>query len=452
VASRGKDGRPHGRLHNWRTPDAQSAQIDRRASDNPPSFSPIPGRATSGTPGAIRPGVLRNPRLRAAGALVVLGTIAGLFGRLVGGPARTPSASQDDARGTQEARPSPPKPVSTPPAHAAPVNEADDEEHDVPAAGNAEGRRARLAWTLRSYLEWAQYPPSSRPARERADRLRPHASAPRHLPLSTGDGKRTEARVVLWQSHVYLAGQERAALTVACERGPAPVPCAVRSAVATSDLPETPFAPVPLAFVDDGRGADRAAGDGVLSVTFAPREQGLAGFTGPVRVTLEVDAGGERGAATFALFTTAEAPATFTGATRERLAGGSLEVCLEMRVREAGRYLIDARVDDATGESFAFVTFDGELAQGTDEACFQIFGKLVRDEEAQAPFTLRDVEGFRLLEDTFPDRHTVPTWEGRVHTTKKYAPEDLSDAPWESEMKARYVAGLRARAGLDDAQ
>lgn len=382
--------------------------------------------------------MLRKGHLRAAGVVLVLGGLAAwIAGRTSTGPSTAAQADRSGAPAAQGAAASPRPRAARSPGGAA--------ESEAPGAGDREARRARLEWTLGSYLDWAQYPPSSRPARERPDRLRLHASAPRELPLVTGRGRRSEAKVALWQSHAYLAGEERAALTVACERRGAKVPCAVRSAVATSDLPEAAAPGAQLVFADDGGGADREAGDGVLSASFAPGEQGFAGFTGPVRVLLSVDADGEIGAATFTLSYTAEPPATFTGEVRERLAGGSAEVCLEMRVREAGRYILDARVDDAEGETFAFVTFDRELGEGTREACFEVFGKLIRDEEARAPFTLRDVEGFRLIEDAFPDRHTVPAWEGRVHTTKAYAAEDFADSPWESEAKERYAAGLRAR-------
>jgi hypothetical protein len=385
--------------------------------------------------------VLRKERLRVAFAVLVVGGLAALVaGRVATGSGH--ATAQPSPR--PEAHAARPEAVSSP-GRAAPPTPA-QAVRETRAPGDQEARRARLAWTLGSYLEWAQYPPSSRPARERPDRLRLHASAPRRLPLVTARGERSEARVLLWQSHAYLAGEERAVLTVACEREGTPVACAVRSAAAMSDLPEVAVPAAPLAFADDGSGADRQAGDGVLSAAFAPAARGFAGFTGPVRVALEVDADGERGAATFALSYTAEAPARFTGAVRERLAAGSVEVCLGMRVQEAGRYLLDARVDDAAGETFAFVTFDGELSEGAGEACFEIFGKLVRDEEAQAPFTVRDVEGFRLLEDAFPDRHTVPAWEGRAHTTKAYAQEDFADRTWESEAKDRHVAGLRDHA------
>ncbi len=129
---------------------------------------------------------------------------------------------------------------------------------------------------------------------------------------------------------------------------------------------------------------------------------------------------------------------------------GSLELCVGLSVREPGRYLLDARVDDAHGETFAFLSSDVFLPEGAREACFVLFGKLVHDEVAAAPFTLRDLEGFRLLEDTFPDRHTIPTLEGIVHSTHSYAPHDFSSSDWESETKARHVTALRRAASDTD--
>ena len=342
---------------------------------------------------------------------------------------------------------------------------------------DAAARRDRAAFTLASYLEWARYPPSSRPARERPDRLRPHASSPRTLPLSgareagdpagtgesagTGEpaskgepantGERAGTRVVLWQSHVYLAGAERATLSVACRRDGAPVGCAVRSAVAAPETPVAGLQPVAVTFADDGASPDRLGGDGVSTAVLAPGLQGLSGFSGPLRVHVDIESPGaashavpERGTATFVLVYTASPPATFTGTVREQLTAGSLDLCVGLAVREPGRYLLDARVDDADGAPFAFLSFDGSLAAGAQEACFRLFGKLVRDEARTPPFTLRDVEGFLLLEDTFPDRRTLPTWEGAAHTTATYTLADFSDATWESETKARHASALRA--------
>src|SRR5262249_15438423 len=107
-----------------------------------------------------------------------------------------------------------------------------------------------------------------------------------------------------------------------------------------------------------------------------------------------------------------------------------------------GRYVIRARADDAEDKQFAFLTWNEEMAAGAREVRLRIFGKLIHDESAKTPFRLRDVEGFLLLPDIYPDREAVSSLEGTVHTTKRYAETDFSTDAWESEEKTRNVNQL----------
>ncbi|MEZ4298082.1 MAG: hypothetical protein R3B70_24230 [Polyangiaceae bacterium] len=391
-----------------------------------------------------------RPR-RAAGTvaavlgLVVLLVLAALWMRRA--PAPSPSAAAAQPASSARARARARARAAAPRHRAARQLDAARASTSPPSLlGDPEARRARLQWTLGSYLDWSQYPPTSRPARERPDRLHLHASSPRHLPLLTEAHERTRARVRLWQSHAYLAGPERAQLTVTCERDAAPIPCTVLHAVVTTDPDPSITRTAPLPFTDDGAPPDRAAADGTLTADLAPAELGFADLTAELRVQLLVDAGGERGAASFVVGYTGAPPATFTGRARDELHDGSVRACFELDVRDPGRYLLDARIDDAAGETFAFVSFDGALARGTAEACFDIFGKLALDEDARAPFTVRDVEGFLLLEDAFPDRRSLPTWEGAAFTTRAYESTQLSEKTWESDTKSRHLAHLREAA------
>jgi hypothetical protein len=78
------------------------------------------------------------------------------------------------------------------------------------------------------------------------------------------------------------------------------------------------------------------------------------------------------------------------------------------------------------------------LEKGLQDAKLCIFGKLVHDEQARAPFVLRDIEGF-LLRESYPDRETIVGVDGPYHTTKPYDPKEFSDAEWQSEEKTRTV-------------
>jgi hypothetical protein len=125
---------------------------------------------------------------------------------------------------------------------------------------------------------------------------------------------------------------------------------------------------------------------------------------------------------------------------REALQDGSLDLLVEIEVERPGRYVLAARADDARGRSFAYLSFNEELGAGRQEARFRLFGRLVRDEAAEPPFTLRDVEGFLLKENAHPDRELMEAMDGAVHTTKRYRTSDFSEAAWESEEKARHIA------------
>ncbi len=311
------------------------------------------------------------------------------------------------------------KSIPIPPPH---IPGARSTSKTTPPSLNGASRAERNEFTLESYLEWAKYPPGSRPIAERPDRLKPHFIGPRSLPLAK-DGA---VRAVLWQSHVYLAGREKALLRIVCKRGESPVPCSIDSATLSAEAERGGAEAVKVPFSTD------------LSAVVAPFELGFETYSGPlmVRVLLE---GSE---VTFALLYTAAAPATFTGVVRETVEEGSLHICVGLNVQKAGRYVLDGRIDDDSGQTFAFVNFNEELPEGIGEACFQVFGKLIVDESRGGPFVLRDVEGFLLEENTFPDRLTLATWEGMVYRTRAYSLDDFSSNEYESEAKRQKVIVL----------
>lgn len=327
------------------------------------------------------------------------------------------------------------------------------EEPEEPAAepeppiSHQERRQRRVQKSLETYLEYAKYPPSSRPAREHPDQMRPHFVPPNKLPLARTDGKLTDAMVTLSQDRFYLVGEERAAFTMACETSEGPAACEVLSSAAqvppyaparNDGVSEVP-PPAPVPFNDAGQSGDIAAGDGTFTALFAPSAHGFQSYFGPIQIDIELRVEGETGRASFDIVYTPKAPAIFTGKVREAIEGGSLSLYAEMQVEKPGRYVIAARVDDDTGKSFAYLDFNEEVKKGRQEAKLIVFGKLIRDEQAKPPFRLRDLEGFLLKEDTSPDRELMATLEGVVHSTRSYSVADFSEREWESEEKERHV-------------
>ena len=111
-------------------------------------------------------------------------------------------------------------------------------------------------------------------------------------------------------------------------------------------------------------------------------------------------------------------------------------------MKEAGRYVVHGRVDDANGDPVALVSFNDEVPQGAQEFRLTMFGKLVRDVKPAFPLVLRDVDAFLLRHDTFPDRSMMSRRSGKVHTSQDYALDSFSAAEWNGEERARYLAEL----------
>jgi hypothetical protein len=339
-------------------------------------------------------------------------------GEATSAPPRGPAASR---RGGAE----------SPPIHSS------GEEPQAPGVDVWAQRLARAQSTLAAYRASTRYPPGARPLAEHPDQARPHHVEPVSLPLARADRKLTTARVTLRQDRLFLVGDERAALAITCADGDEPAPCSITSAAAlvppdVKDASSHRAVPIPFSAADGGG----------LATIFQPGAQGFGGYRGPIRIDLALDVTGETGGASFDLVYSPAAPASFTGRVDEALREGSLDLDVEVAIDEPGRYVISARVDDAEGRSFAYLSENEELRAGRQPVRLRLFGKLVRDEGARSPFRLRDLEGFRLLEDAYPDRDPMVAREGVVHTTKSYALRDFAAAEWESEEKSRHVKEL----------
>lgn len=322
--------------------------------------------------------------------------------------------------------------------------------------GQAQARLERAEETLARYRESTRYPPGSRPASEEPDRLHLHDPAERTHPLDPG----SPTQVTVGQDRTFVTADETARLWVRCatEAGTA-VRCRVTSAQ-VSVVNEDGAPPVdrhaPLTFHDDGENGNPAPEDGTSTAWLQPKALGLGDVSGTLRVDLEVTDGRDVGHPFFTLVATGEPPATFTGEVTDAALGGSLVFGVGLQVTTAGRYVIHGRVDDANGQPLAYLEFNDALAAGAQTVPLLAFGKLLRDQHAAFPLTLRDVDGFLLLPDAFPDRRGMASLEGPVHRTARYTEAQFSDAEWTSEQKDRYLKRFqedvdRAQAEVDGA-
>jgi hypothetical protein len=316
---------------------------------------------------------------------------------------------------------------------------------DAPAA-----RRRQLLASLQladhtycSYRESSKYPHGSRPIAEQPDQVYPNAPVNNTAPMRRDDGGGDpNVLVQTSQSRVYMASGEAVAFSIrAVDRDGRVLPLMVTRALAqgVTYQGKRPSAQVALSFADDGAGADPVPGDGAFAAVLAPAQTGLAAFNGTIRTELRYSVAGQAGVVLFDVIYSPELPATWTGQVREAVEDGSLSFYLKADVRQAGRYIVTGRVDDAGGKPFALVTFNDVLATGPNEVRLAMFGKLMRDKEAALPLTLRDVDGYLLKENADPDRALMPRLEGKAFVGKPHPLAAFSDAEWDSEERGRYL-------------
>ncbi|MDB5936792.1 MAG: hypothetical protein JWQ01_4136 [Massilia sp.] len=298
--------------------------------------------------------------------------------------------------------------------------------------------------TYCSYRATSKYPHESRPIAEQPDQVYPNAPVTDAHPMRL-EGGGTDSRVLVQtsQSRVYMAAGEAVAFSLRAIDGDGKVlPLVVTRALAQGMTfnGARAAAQAVLAFADDGSGADPVAGDGAFAAVLAPAQTSLATFHGTIRTDVRFNVAGRAGAVIFDVIYSPQLPATWTGQVREAVEDGSLNFYLKADVRQAGRYVVTGRIDDARGRPFALATFNDLLATGPQEVRLTTFGKLLRDQEPTMPLTLRDVDGYLLKENTDPDRLLMPRLEGRAFTGKPHPLKAFSDAEWQGEERSRYLA------------
>ncbi|HEY9023025.1 MAG TPA: choice-of-anchor X domain-containing protein [Burkholderiaceae bacterium] len=326
------------------------------------------------------------------------------------------------------------------------------------SAAGLDDRQARLAlWqqrldrakqTLAMYQAATRYPFDSRPASEHSDQWLTHQPVATDAPLRMpGTGIVPNLHVHTTQQKVFATGADTVLLTVtATDDNGAVLPLRILSSTAHSPQDTGGGKPAPLApvvtqpFVDDGSNGDAHAGDGTFTARLDPMAEGFGNFAGLIRTELVVQSGEQQGYVAFDVVYAPQAPATWTGANRDRIQDGSLEFVLGVDVNQPGRYVITGRVDDAAGKPVALVTFNNELGAGAQQVVLQVYGRLVRDLKPVLPLTLHDVEGFLLKPDAYPDRALMASLDGPVATSRKYAPAQFSDALFSSDETKRYLA------------
>lgn len=327
------------------------------------------------------------------------------------------------------------------PDQAAPLNTAATEREQQLALAQVRYERAHQVYS--SYLQATRYPHDSRPISEHPDQIKPFDPASEEKLMRDMSGKPIKGvRLRTTQDRVFMSGNDVVNLHLSAvdEKGQT-LPLTITRAAAGS-IPEGKTAvqliQSAVSFNDSGTSPDASAGDGIYSAQLAPAAQGFAAHNGTIRILAQVSANGEQGVAHFDVIYSPSIPAVWTG-VREAVEQGSLNFYLKANVKTPGRYVASARVDDAHGKPFALLQFNEEVAQGAQEFRLHLFGALIRDKAPAFPLKLRDVDGFLLYPDQFPDRAMMARQTGVIHSSGQYALDKFSRDDWTSEEKERYL-------------
>ncbi len=312
----------------------------------------------------------------------------------------------------------------------------------------ARQRYERASQVFSSYRDATRYPHESRPMADAPDQVRPFAAVVEEKTMRNERGEPVKGITLkTGQDRVFLSGQDTVKFTVQATNSSGKVLPLLVTRAAAQSVPDgkqlAPLRSTNLDFSDAGTagagGVDEVAGDGNFSARLVPSTQGFAGFAGTIRVLVFVRTDGKEGVAHFDVIYTEDVPAAW-GTIREANEAGSLNFYLKANVRVAGRYVVSSRVDDARGQPFALLTFNEEVAAGAQEFKLHLFGALIRDKRPVFPLKLRDIDGFLLIPDKFPDRLMMPRLSGVMHTSGAYTSESFSPNEWSSEERDRYLA------------
>ncbi|CAN5836879.1 hypothetical protein BH11PSE12_BH11PSE12_00860 [soil metagenome] len=409
--------------------------MPRKQKNSPPSYSKQ-GGVNSASPSALTGRWWRSYRGAATIIAVVLLLMAIWY---AGADSLQTTAATAHAGQAGSFLSMPPTPENNPASAAA-----------EPDAAQREARRQAAIsqlvladHSLCSYRDATKYPNNSRPISEHPDQIYPNRPVQeQHAMRKEGGGTDAAVQIQTSQSRVFMASGEAVVFTMkAMDKEGKTMPMFVNLATARGmTFGNSRAAPqIALSINDEGRNGDAYAGDGLFSGTLPPDQTGFASFDGTIRTEVKYNVDGRAGLVIFDVIYSPQSPASWVGPVREALEGGSLHFYLKANVRIPGRYIASGRVDDAKGKPFALVTFNDLLGQGSNEIRLTVVGKLLRDQEAVFPLTLRDVDAYLLKENSDPDRALMPRIEGAAYLSKNYPLKSFTDAEWSGEERSRYL-------------
>ncbi|HKI03419.1 MAG TPA: choice-of-anchor X domain-containing protein [Thermoanaerobaculia bacterium] len=252
----------------------------------------------------------------------------------------------------------------------------------VPALGLAQVEAGKLAReTAKEYREMARYPESSRALKKgEADPVREKRQPTRQSRRGTDVNDPT---LSVWASKVsYEKGQPVDLYASLENRGKA---VAAADALTGEIVDAYGRVLAQAVYLDDGKGADLRAGDGVYSARLDPAAL-AATAAYMVRVSTRLADGDPLEAA--GGFLLSDPAARLTGRYRDVVREGNLVIAAEVEVAERGRFHLAGTLYSKAGEPVGYAQAAANLEPGRQWIELSYYGLMFHDRQVAGPYRL----------------------------------------------------------------
>ncbi|TGK01220.1 hypothetical protein EHQ53_09130 [Leptospira langatensis] len=320
---------------------------------------------------------------------------------------------------------------------------------------------------LKDYLEWAEYPPNSRPlTKYNSDLLDPYFIPLVAIPMvdhpqdKKGNGYSCKLQPLQWAA---IGIKDPLHITLECF-GPTyeRAPLDVRNVKLWKEFDGIKYPALPPYGNDHGIDGDVRAKDNVFTFEWRPSYKDW----GDMYLEVEFVYGKEKkqGKLMTSFFSSPNQPAEWSGYFLDNAKEGSLNVKAGLNIFKAGTYHLEGNlVNAANGEPIAWASFDGKLAAGRQEVDFLFYGKLIRESDYEGPYALTQLRGHRVnlavdpdwfgqgedgmkkilaAKTTEPDKELVAPYKEKF-TTKEYSMNSFSLKAWEAPEKDQKIKQLQ---------
>ncbi|MBW7857924.1 MAG: hypothetical protein H3C43_06485 [Leptonema sp. (in: Bacteria)] len=333
--------------------------------------------------------------------------------------------------------------------------------------------------TLNRYVQWAQYPPDSRPLFGwQKDLIEPYNIPNMPLPIvdtpARGCTTNDDGMPVCKEPATFLSMKcdMNADQAVSVGTGDFHVKlfCVneqqerlkienIRTKIYRIwDKQEIPSSLPAVHVGDDGSSGDEKAGDLVYTITVRPTKSDW----GDMFVEADFRVNGKDQNQRAGWYSTPHDVASFESGISDRSESGNLVVMVPIQIKKAGYFLIEANLQEKNDPQrfLATASYEGKIEAGRQTIPLRFFGKILRDQNVDGPYIVREIRGRRNNSPVTPDmvqksletgeelhgEHTEPLWEfmkmAPQHETEAYEAKSFSKEEWNSDEKRRRIEFL----------